>query len=163
MSELMFNTLILSIAPLCICILVAVFVWLRVKSSRKLDKQGAELHDQQTAAFLTQVGDLASAVVNVAIGILLGVALYGLIQLVFAGAWVAVFSLVALAAGLLFIVLLHERLGNWLFPSGIRPAHKPKKPRKKPLVRRLALPAGLVLGLLLAAFELDDRLLGWLL
>ncbi len=163
MSDLMFNTLILSIAPLCICIVVAVFVWLRVKSSSKLDKQDAESHDQQTAAFLTQAGDWASAVVNLVIGILLGMALYGLVQLTFAGAWVLVLSLVALGVGLLFIVLLHERLGNWLFPSGIRPAHKPEKPRKKPLVRRLALPAGLVVGLVLTGFELDDRLFGWLL
>jgi len=38
-----------------------------------------------------------------------------------------VFNTVGLAVELLFIVLLHEQPDKKLFPSGIRPAQKPKK------------------------------------
>ena len=142
---------------------MALVVWLRVKPNDKLDKQERELRNQQAAALLTQTGNWASAAVNCIIGFLLGVAINGLIQLIFTGAWVAVLNLVVLATALFFIVLLHDRLGEWLFPSGIRPARKPEKVSRKPLVRRLSLPVGLVLGVVLAGFGLDDWLLGWFL
>jgi hypothetical protein len=56
---------------------------------------------------------------------------------------------------------LHDYLGKKLFPSGIRPARNAEKKNKKPLVRRLSFPTGLVLGAVLASFGLDNWLLGW--
>ena len=58
---------------------------------------------------------------------------------------------------------LHDRSGKKLLPSGIRPARKPESARKTLLLRRLSLPAGLVLGVVLGSLGLDDYLSGWLL
>lgn len=161
MPDLMIDTIGLVIASVFFCAVMAGVVWLRVKPSDKLDKQVTELRDRRTAALLTQAGQWASFAVNVVIGVLLGVAINGLVQLMFTGAWVAVFNLLMLAAALFLIVFLHKRLGDKLFPSGIRPARKPEKVRKTPLMRGLGLPAGLVVGVVLASLGLDDWLLGW--
>jgi len=162
MSDLVFNTILLSIAPVVIFAVMAVVVWLRLRSREKLDKREAELRDQRTAAFLRQISDWANATVNFVIGVLLGVITNSMVHLILAGAWVSVFNTVGLAVALLFIVLLHDYLGKKFFPSGIRPARKPDRVRIKPLVRRLALPVGLVLGIVLASFGLDKQLFGWL-
>src|SRR6056297_627847 len=151
MPDPMIDTIDLVIASVFFCAVIALVVWLRVKPSDKLEKQASELRDQRAAALLTQAGHWASFAVNVVIGIFLGVAVNGLIQLMFTGAGVAVFNLLMLAAALFLIVFLHDRLGEKLFPSGIRPARKAKTARKKPLMRRLGLPAGLVVGVVLAS------------
>lgn len=77
-------------------------------------------------------------------------------------AWFYVVILVALSAALFLIVRLHDFIGGKLFPSGIRPARNLQAKRKKPLLRRLSFPAGLVVGIVLAALGLDDPLTGWL-
>lgn len=56
----------------------------------------------------------------------------------------------------IFIVLAHDRLGIKLFPSWIRPARKPERVRRIPLLWRLSLPAGLVLGVVLAGIGTND-------
>lgn len=138
-------------------------VWVRIKPSDKLDSQDSQLRDQRIATHFMQAGDWANAAVKIVIGVLLGASIYGVVQLILTGAWFAVFNIAVLSVVLFLIVVLHERLGDKLFPNGIRPARKPQPGRKVPLARRLSLPAGVVLGFLLAALGLSDWLSGWLL
>ena len=162
MSDLMFNEIIFSIASIGVFVVMAVALWLRVRSGSKHEKKDVELHDQRTAVLVMQADDWFSAVVNAVIGVLLGGAIYRLAELMLSGAWFYVVILVVLAAALFLIVQLHDFIGEKLFPSGIRPARNPQAKRKKPLLRRLSFPAGLVVGIVLAAFGLDDPLIGWL-
>ncbi|MHA7923564.1 MAG: hypothetical protein ACX936_00095 [Marinobacter sp.] len=154
----MFTIVDFLIALTFICVVMALVVWSRVKPEAKPDKQESEVRAQRAAAGFAQAGHWASSAVNVVIGVLLGVASNGLVQLMFTGAWAAVFNIAVLSAVLFFIVFLHDRLGKKLFPSGIRPAREPERARKTPLLRRLSLPAGLVLGVVIASLGLDDYL-----
>jgi len=162
MFDQIFSPFDLVIASAFICLVIAMVVWVRVKPKDTGDTHDSKLRDQRTATLLDQIGHWAMASVNFVIGVLLGVAINGLARLMLSGAWVAVFTLLALSAALFLIVWLHDRLGEKLFPSGIRPARKPKRVRKTPLFRRLSLPVGLVLGILLAALGWDQWLSDWL-
>jgi cytochrome bd-type quinol oxidase subunit 2 len=162
MSDLIFNPWNLAVGAVFFCVVVGMLVWLRVKPDQTPDEEDSRLRNQRTAALFARVGNWAIAAVNVVIGVWLGVAVHGLAQLMFRGAWVAVFIVAVLAAALLLIVLLHDRLGKRLFPDGIRRARKPEVPVRTPLVRRLGLPAGLVLGVVLAGLGWDGWLLGWI-
>lgn len=159
----MFSTIDLFIASTFVCVVMALVLWMQLKPGDKLDKQDSQLRNQRIAALLLQAGDWANAAVKVVIGVLLGASISGVAQLILTGAWFAVFNIGVLSVVLFLIVVLHERLGEILFPSGIRPARKPKPARKVPLARRLSLPAGLVLGVFLASLGLSDWLSGWLL
>lgn len=155
----MFTIIDFLIASTFICMVMALVVWSRVKPDSKADKQDPEIRAQRAAAFFAQAGHWASSAVNFVIGVLLGVAINGLVRLMFTGAWAAIINIVVLSAALFFIVFLHDRLGRKLFPTGIRPAREPKGVSKKPLFRRLSLPTGLVLGVVVASLGLDDWLL----
>ena len=48
---------------------------------------------------------------------------------------------------------------DWIFPNGIKPAMTAPAKERKPLVRLLSLPSGIVLGVLFAALGLRDALL----
>jgi uncharacterized membrane protein YfcA len=154
----MFTLIDFFIALTFFCLVLAAVVWSRFKSDAKSDKQDSEVRAQQAAEFFEQSGHWVTSAVNVVIGVLLGVVINSVVQLMFTGAWAGVLTIVVLSASLFFIVFLHDRLGNMLFPSGIRPARKPEKVRKKPMLRRVSLPAGIVLGFVLAYFGLDDYL-----
>ena len=146
------------IALTFICVVMALVVWSRLKPDATPDKQESEVRAQRAAAVFAQAGHWASSAVNVVIGVLLGVVINGLVQLMFTGAWAAVVNIAVLSAILSFIVFLHDFLGKKLFPSGMRPAREPEKARKQPLLRRLSLPIGLVLGVVVASLGLDDYL-----
>ncbi|MEH6557060.1 MAG: hypothetical protein V7708_04635 [Oceanicoccus sp.] len=163
MSNLMFYTIILSIASTGICVVLAVSVWLRLRSINKPEQQDSELHGKRIDALVMQSGDWANAAVNVVIGVFLGIAINGLVQLISTGLWYVAVLIVVIAAVLFFFESRLDGLFEKVFPSGIRAARKSKKVRKAPLARRLSLPAGLVFGIVLAGLGLDDRLLGWLL
>jgi hypothetical protein len=162
MPDQIFSTTDLVIASTFVCLVIAMVVWLRVEPNDKRDKHDSSLRDQRTATFLARIGHWANALVNFVIGVLLGVAINGLARLMLSGAWVAVFTLLALFAALFLIVWLHDRLGETLFPSGIRPARKPRRGRQTPLFRRLSLPLGLVIGVVLAVLGWDQWLSGWM-
>ena len=162
MSDLMLNTIIFSIASTGICVVIAVVVWLRIRSSNKPDKYDSELHDQRTAMLLMKTGEWVNTAMKVMIGVLMGMAIHGVAELMLRGAWFYVLLIVVLSIGLFLLVLLHEFIGEKLFPSGIRPARKPRTILKAPLSRRLSLPAGLVIGIALAALGLDEPLFDWL-
>ena len=162
MSDLMFNEIIFSIASTGIVVVMAVVLWLRVRSGSKLNEKDAKLPNQRTAALFMEAGDWASIPVNIVVGVLLGVAIHGVAELMLRGAWFYVVILVVLSAALFLIVRLHDFIGEKLFPSGIRPARNPQAKRKRPLLRRLSFPAGLVVGIVLAALGLDIPLTDWL-
>jgi hypothetical protein len=160
MPDRLFSTFDLFIAATFVFLVLALVVWTRIGPKRNSGEPETGSDHQRTASLVTQVGHWAGAAVRFVIGVLLGVAVNGLAQLVGSGAWVAVFNLLVLAGVLVLIVRAHERLGDMLFPSGIRPARNTKKARN-PLIRRFAMPAGLVVGVGMAALGLDGWLLGW--
>jgi hypothetical protein len=163
MIDELFGTADLVIASTFVCVVLAAVVWSRVRSDgRRADEASGTRASLPTAAFALAV-DWMLAAMTFAIGVLLGVALDGLIQLVASGAWIAVSKLAVFFVALFLIARTQEWLGEKLFPSGIRPARTPGRDRKTSRVRRLSLPAGLALGVIFAELGLKDVLSGWLL
>lgn len=156
MHHLLFDTIV----SISICVVIGIFVWFRLRSIEKASDEDVELLTQQTAKLFMRAGDWGSALVNVVIGVLLGMVIHGVFGLLLDGAWFAVANIAALFVALSFIVVMHDRIGQKLFPSGIRPAHKPKAKRKKPMVRRISFPLGLAVGITLGSLGFDALLLG---
>ena len=140
----------------------AVFVWLRVRTFSKTEQQDVELRGKPIDALVMQSGDWANAAVNLLMAVFLGIIISGLVQLISTDLWPAALLIVVLAAVLLFLESWVDVLFEKVFPSGIRPGHKSNKVRRAPTARRLSLPSGLVLGIVLAGLGLGDRFLGWL-
>lgn len=107
--------------------------------------------------------DWFNAAVNVVVGVLLGIVIAGLVQLVTTGFWLVAILIPTLFAGLLLFDGLIDGLIDKVFPSGIRSARKPQVQRRAPLLKRLSLPVGIVVGVALAQAGLGDKLLGILL
>ena len=105
------------------------------------------------------VFDWINAAFNFVIGILLGSVIYGLAQLVAGGAWLMALIILFLAASLFLFMVLSDKLFDRVLPIGIRSAKTPQAQRLKPLLRVLSLPAGFVLGVVLAAMDLDRTIL----
>lgn len=163
MTDDLFGTADLVTASTFVCAVLAAVVWSRVRSDGRRQDQASETRASRLAAAFALSVDGMLAAMNVVIGVLLGVALNGVIRLVASGAWIAVSNLAVLFVALFMTVRLHEWLGDKLFPSGIRPARTPADGRKTSLVRRLGLAAGLALGVSFAEFGSKDGLSGWLL
>jgi hypothetical protein len=105
-----------------------------------------------------ELGDWLQAAVNVVLGILVGIVVFKLTQLVVSGAWLMALILVVLGGGYVLFVQLADKLFDWIFPSGIRTVGK-REDQPKPLLRAQSLPAGLLLGIALAGLGLDTVLL----
>ena len=153
----MSEVVLINIASLVACAVLAVVIWLRVKSDFGPLKSNGEPHGKQNKESAMKTSDWFDAVMNVVIGVFLGVAM------VASGSWFIAVLIPLSATVLFFYMSLSDRLIDKVFPSGIRPAHKSKKTRKNPLAKRLSFPLGLVLGIVLAALGLGDRFLGWIL
>ncbi|NKI34010.1 hypothetical protein HFP89_02370 [Wenzhouxiangella sp. XN79A] len=162
MFDNLFGPADLIIASTFVCVVLAAVVWLRVQSEGKREASEGGVREPRPTALFPLALDWILAVLNFVIGVFLGVALNGLIQLVASGAWVAVLNLVVLLAALFLIVNVHEWLGEKLFPSGIRPARRPGNGPTTSRVRRFGLPVGLALGVFVAALGLTDGLSGGL-
>ena len=106
-----------------------------------------------------QPGDWLNAAVNLAIGVLMGIALAYSIQLVSTGYGLMAVVTLVFVGGLLLFERLLDKFIEKVFPSGIRPARKPTK-RPAPLPRRLSLPAGLVLGVVSVQLGWSEAILG---
>ena len=106
-----------------------------------------------------EVNDWLSAAFNVLIGALLGSVSDGLVQLVASGWWLMAVILVLLGGGLFLFMVLSDKLFDRLFLSWIRPARNPQPQLPKPLLRVLSLPAGFILGIVLAVLGLDRTIL----
>lgn len=135
---------------------IAVGIWLLVRG-----QVGANNADSEPLGQLSDMGilDWINTALNLVLGVLLGNVIAGLVQLVATGFWVLAILMPVLFAGLLLFGGLIDGLVDRVFPSGIRPARKPKARRRLPLLRRLSLPVGIVVGVALAQVGLGDRLL----
>lgn len=107
-----------------------------------------------------QVGDWFNAAINIVIGLFLGVAADGLVQLATTDFWPMTVIILFLFAGVFLFERVVDKSIDTLFPSGIRPARKPQVKERTPLPRLLSLPAGVVLGIVLARTGLDTMILG---
>lgn len=103
------------------------------------------------------VGNWIDSTVNVAIGFLLGRSAYGLTKLMTTALWP-----LAIIIPIIFLALWGFE--NWfsgtvdkLFPSGIKPANRPTR---KPLARRLSLPFGFAIGVIVSWLGLGLHFLG---
>ena len=107
-----------------------------------------------------QVGDWANAAINLVIGVLLGSAADGLVQLATTAFWPLAVVIPLLFAGVFLFSWVLDMLTDRLFSIGVRPARTPKEEGRTPLLRLLSLPVGLVLGVALARLGLDETILG---
>ncbi len=97
-------------------------------------------------------GDWFNAAVNLVLGVLLGLVIDGLAQLVTTAFWPVVVIIPLLFFAILLFDGLIDGLVEKVFPRGVRPARKTRPAKRTPLPRRLSLPVGLVLGVALARF-----------
>lgn len=107
-----------------------------------------------------QVGDWVIAALNAAIGALLGAAADGLVQLGTTAFWPVAVLLSLLLVGMILFVVLFDAISDRIFSIGVRGAEKPLADARTPLPRLLSLPAGVVLGVVLARLGIADTLAG---
>jgi hypothetical protein len=105
------------------------------------------------------VGDWINVAFSLSIGILLGAAIFGLVQLVADGFWVTALVAILISAGLFLLMEVSDKILDRLFTIGVKPASVKYPQGRKPLLRSLSLPGGFVLGLLMAMLGLDAWLL----
>ena len=153
----MSGIVLVTIVSMVACVVLAVVAWLRLKSDFEPLKSNGVPHGKVNEESAMKAGDWFDTVINFGIGVFLAVAMAA------SGSWFVAVLIPLLFAVLCFYITLFDRLIDKIFPSGIRPTKKLKKVRKVPLVKRLCLPLGLVLGIVLAALGLSGRFLGWLL
>lgn len=104
--------------------------------------------------------DWLSAGFNVVVGLLLGLALNGLLQLVVTGFWLLAAIVLIITLGFLLVHWLFDGLIVRPFFSGFLREQGLQPEGRTPLGRLLSLPAGLVLGVILAEFGLTKAILG---
>lgn len=153
----------LIIASTFLCVVIAGVLWVGVRSDGGRNDPADGRRESRPIAALALAVDGVLAAMAFVIGILLGVALNGVIRLVASGAWIAVANLAVLFVALLLIGRLHEWLGDKLFPSGICRARTAGSGQRTSRLRPLSLPVGLALGVIFAELGLREGLSGWLL
>ncbi len=104
------------------------------------------------------IGDWVNAAALFVVGLFLGSLVEDLVQLATTDWPFAVF-IVVLFAGLFFFVWIFDKLFDRLFPIGIRPSRNPQDNKRKPVPLLVSLPAGFLLGIVLAMLGLDDMVL----
>ena len=125
------NFIILStIAFIVTCIILSAVAWLFVKARTGSAERSKELQDRRAEDLIMQAGDWINATVNVVIGVLLGVVIVSLFQLITTAFWPVAVFIPLLAAAVFFFWSLIDRLAERVFPSGIRPAHSPQQTRR---------------------------------
>ena len=107
-----------------------------------------------------QIGDWINAGFLLVIGVYLGFAVDGLLQLATTSFWPMVIILLLMFVGIFLFELLVDKLFNRIFPIGVRSANKSEAKRPKPLTILLSLPAGVTLGIVLARLGLADAIPG---
>ncbi len=106
------------------------------------------------------LGDWLNSAVNLIIGLLLGMATFGLAKLLNAGLWLSALLVILPFLALVAFVQLMDGLLERLFPTGVRPANAPAAQEPKPMTRRLSLPAGFGLGVIAGALGFSEPILG---
>lgn len=152
-----------------VCLTIIVGVWRLVKTKNGIDqvnsKQRGSEDDGLNERSGMQVNDWFNAVVNIVVGLFLGIAIVNLSRLITAGYWPLALFLLILFAGYLLFDKWFGVLVDKVFPSGIRPARKSvvrkRAPKSRaPLPRLLSLPVGILLGIALDWLGLSDKVLG---
>lgn len=145
-----FEVLISTLIFTGLCLAIAAGVWQVTR--KRLDVDPNERGDLLAHDWFT-------IAINVGFGMPLGIVLFHFGQLLTSELWPFALLLVLVMGGL----LLFDRVGTWLlekvFPSGIRPARNPSAQRRVPLPRRLSLPLGIVLGVVLAQLGVGAEVL----
>ncbi len=94
----------------------------------------------------------------VAIGVFLGLAIDGLVDLATVGAWGSIIMILGLSAGALVFYFLIERVINFISIGRFSEPQQLRKPRK-PLALSFALPNGIIIGVIGAQFGLANLIL----
>ena len=106
-----------------------------------------------------QFGDWINAAALLAVGVFLGLAIEGLVQLIGSPFLPQALLTVLLFAGVFLLYLALDALVERVFNTGVKPARLARKKERKPLALLLSLPAGLVIGVIGAQFGLRGLLL----
>jgi hypothetical protein len=137
----------------------AVVVWLFARKELVADRTESVTTDGASGRTKErrrmQAGDWFNAAINLLIGLLLGSAVDGLVRLVATGAWLSAAIITGLFGGVFLFMLVVDKATDRLFTVGIRPASRPRVKRRTPLLRLMALPVGVLLGVVAARLGLD--------
>ncbi|MEH6586176.1 MAG: hypothetical protein V7720_06440 [Halioglobus sp.] len=106
-----------------------------------------------------RIGDWFYSTTNVVLGLLAGIMVFGLVQLITTGFWPVAIIIIVGFAGLLLLDDVMDRFVDWLFPSGIRASRIHYKKAKAPVIRLLSFPLGFVSGGILAHLGLGNSLI----
>lgn len=82
-----------------------------------------------------------------------------MVQRISTGLWLSTVVVALVGAGFFLFMLTFDKVTDPLFSIGVRPSPEPKAKGRTPLPRLMSLPAGVVLGVVLARFGLDDTIL----
>lgn len=159
-------------APLVFCIVLAVALgttrrrgddWRNGRDNHHdtdRSEPATTLRRESPADGVLQPADWLYIVAYAVVGVWLGIALDGLVWLLTNDYWVVAVLLVLMFGG----IVLFDALLDWgvdrLFPGGVRKVLKSARQRRSPWLRRWSLPAGVVLGVILARLGLDSLLVG---
>lgn len=105
-----------------------------------------------------QMFDWINWIAILAVGVFLGLAINGLVDLAAVGAWGSIMVILGLCAGGLVLYFLIERVINFISIGRFSAPQQLQKPRK-PLALFFALPIGIIIGVIGAQFGLGDLLL----
>ncbi|WP_157058985.1 hypothetical protein [Loktanella sp. 5RATIMAR09] len=105
-----------------------------------------------------QMFDWLNSIALVAVGVFLGVAIDGLVDLATVGAWGSIIMILGLSAGGLVFYVLIERVINFISIGRFSEPQQLQKPRK-PLALYFALPIGIIIGVIGAQFGLAELIL----
>ena len=163
----MFDLLLWFGPPLIFCLVLAVALWRANDRDRDADSDApadsASLPARRRVAPRSmQAGDWLHVVLYGVMGLFLGIALEGIVRLLTTGYWLVALLIPLLFCGVLLLDSLLDRVVDRLFPGGVRRVLKSTERRRTPWPRRLSLPAGLVVGLVLGRLGLGPVLVGFL-
>lgn len=103
--------------------------------------------------------DWANAGFLLLIGLLLGVALDSVIDLVAMGYWIMAVILVLAFLAVFVFELLMDKVFDKFFHIGVKRVSEPDEQKYKPLIVLLSFPTGMLLGVLLAGTGWDHAVL----
>ncbi len=106
-----------------------------------------------------ELWDWVNATFLLLIGLLLGIALDGIGQLVATGFWIMALILVLLFLAVFLFELLMDKVFNRFFTIGVRQVNEPGTNKYRPLIVMFSLPSGILIGVLLARLGLAGTVL----
>jgi len=106
-----------------------------------------------------EAGDWLNAFIYIGIGLFLGIAADGIVQLATTAFWPIAVILVLLFTGIFIFELILDKLFDFILPIGIRPPRERKEKGRTPLPLLLSFPVGMAIGIVLARFGLGKTIL----